>query len=243
MTELRHCGGIFHEKMDWFAFLLDVAHGRSSHGLRPDLDIEAGLGELYEALQGTPMQSAMASAALRLFETGTHQERDMMRAIPFEEAPGAKERLLRLLEQDHDRLTTRDVTSVLYDLLEKNPGDPEVKAMLQRELERPDSKLTDFGLAARHLPDWFLRNFLSLRVPPDIDGMELFAWLARVPESQQPALLERIAALGRRYVDAMVAKLLDPWWPADTRKRLETLLEAQPVFRQALAEASKKPAT
>jgi hypothetical protein len=244
MKQLEHCGKVFDEDTDWVRYLREaIRYDGAVPGLRDDLSLRGGLGELYEALQGTPMQAAMASATLLLFETGTRRERDIMCALPYEEAPGAKERLRRLLEQDRDRLTQSDVNGLLHGLLEKNLDDPEVKAMLQRELERPDSKLTDLGLAARHLPDWFLDHLLSLRLPPDTDGMELLAWLVRIPESKQLALLDRIASLGHSYVDDMVARQLEPWWTQDERKQREALFRAHPVFRQALAEALKTPRT
>jgi hypothetical protein len=241
MKRLEHCGEVFDENTNWVRYLREaIQYEGAVPGLRDDLELRGGLGELYEALAGTPLQAAMASAALLLFEAGTRQERDIMRALPYEEALGAKERLRRLLEHDRDRLTQSDVGGILYHLLEKNLGDPEVTAMLQRELERPDSKLTDLGLAARHLSDWFLQNLPSLRLPPETDGYELLSWLIRIPESKQLALLDRIAALGRPYVDDMVAKQLEISWPADMRKQREELFQAQPVFRQALAEALKK---
>ena len=244
MTKLERYGAVFDESTDWFEFLRRAARGQpSAYGLARDLDTRAALGDLYEALQGTPMQSAMASTALTLFETGIREERDLMRAIPMEEAPGAKARLLRLLEQDHDRLTTRDVTSVLHDLLEKNLGDPEVAAALQRELERPDSKVDDLGLAARHLPDWFIKNLPLLRPPPPIEGGEFVCWLIRVPEDKRVAFLDSLAALGKPYVDALIADHLGSRDVEFFRQRDRPFLEAHPVFRQALAEALKEPPT
>jgi hypothetical protein len=186
------------------------------------------------------MQTAMASAALALFEKGTPQERDMMHAIPFEEALGAKERLLRLLERDRDRLTSRDVNGVFHNLLEKNLGDPELTAALLQELERPDSKVTALGLMARHAPDWFIKSLPLMCPPPSIDGGEFVAWLIRVPEDKRLAFLDSLAALGKPYVDALIAEHLDPSDAEYFRQRDRPILEAHPVFRQALAEALKK---
>jgi hypothetical protein len=243
MTRFEHCGENFDEKTDWLTFLRDAAQGRSTYGLAPDLDVHAGLGELYEALQGTSMQAAMASAALRLLETGDPKEQNMMYAIPFQRAPGAKQRLLKLLEQSRARLDSDDVDTILHRLLEENLGDPDVTAALQRELERPDSKLTDLGLAARHLPDWFIRNLPLLRPPPPVKECSFIAWLIRVPEDKRQMYLDSIAALGEPYVDALIADHLDPRDMEWVRQRDRPVLEAHPVFRQALAEAlGKSPA-
>lgn len=244
MRSLNHCGEIFDERTDWIGYLRNAASDECCvHGLREDLDLRSGLGELYEALQGTPMQRAMAAAALTLLEVGTAKEQDLMYAIPFEESPGAKRRLLNLLEQSRHRLDSSDVDTILHRLLEENLGDPEVLAMLQRELERSDSKLTDFGLAARHLPDWFIKNLPLLRPPPPVKECNLIAWLIRVPEDKREAYLDSVAALGKPYVDALIAEHLDPRDMEWVRQRDRPVLVAHPVFRQALAEAlSKSPA-
>jgi hypothetical protein len=241
MTRLEHCGAVFDEKTDWIRYLRSaVKRDGLVPGLRDDLDLHPGLGELYEALAGTPMQAAMASAALTLLEQGTPEERKMMHAIPYEEAPGGKERLLRLLVQGRDRLTQHDVGAILYNLLEKNLGDAEVAAALQRELERPDFDSSDLYLAARHLPDWLIKNLPSLRPPPPVDGLDLMGWLVRVPKDKQQALLDSIAALGKPYVNALIDAHLDPRDTELSRQEKSPIFEAHPVFRQALAEASKK---
>jgi hypothetical protein len=241
MTKLEHCGALFGEDMDWLRYLRSaVKHDGNVRGLRDDLDLDAGLGELYEALAGTPMQAAMASAALTLVEQGTPEERKMMHGIPYEEAPEGKERLLKLLVHGRDRLNQYDVGMILYNLLEKNLGDPEVAAALRRELERPDFAPEDLYLAARHLPDWLIQNLPLLRPPPPVDGSGFMCWMVRVPEDKQQALLDSIAALGRPYVDAMIADHLNPRATEETRREEEAFLCAHPVFRQALAEALKK---
>jgi hypothetical protein len=240
MRSLNHCGETFDERTDWIGYLRNAAVDEYSvRGLRDDLSLRSGLGELYEALQGTPMQAAMASAAVFLLEMGTPEERHLMFAIPFEEAPGAKKRLLKLLEQSRVRLTASDITGILHRLLEENLGDPEVTSMLQRELERPDSKVKDLGLAARHLPDWFIPNLPLLRPPPPVDGGELTCWLARIPEGKRQPFLDSVVALGKLYVDALIADQLAPSTPEAVRQRDRPVLEAHPVFRQALAEALK----
>src|SRR5262249_23047647 len=117
MISIYHLGKTFDERTDWIDLLRKAVHEPwAAHGLRPDLPIEGGLGDLYEALQGTRMQAAMASAAVSLLESGTPEERRFMFAIPFEEAPSAKVRLLKLLEQARDRLDARDVTGILHRL-------------------------------------------------------------------------------------------------------------------------------
>ena len=71
--------------------------------------------------------------------------------------------------------------------------------------------------------------------------MELLAWLVRVPESQQQAQLDSIAALGKVYVDALSAAALNPGLTEASRRHKVAILESHSVFRQALAEALGRP--
>jgi hypothetical protein len=241
MQRLEHCGAVFDEQTDWIRYLRRaIERDGDVEGIQDYLDLHFGLGELYEALQGTPMQTAMAAAALTLVESGTEEERERMRGLPYQRAPGARERLLRLVSQKYDELGSDFVWGILYRLLEEHPGDRETIAMLQQELERPNCDPDYLDLAARHLPDWFIKNLPLLRPPPPVEDCEFIAWLIRVPKDKRQAYLDSVAALGKPYVDALIAEHLDPRDTEWVRQRDRPVLEAHPVFRQALAEALSK---
>lgn len=108
-SAIEHFGVVYDEKTDWRAFLKDALSGSVYEGL--DIDRHFGqslpdaLGELAEALRGTPMEIGLADAALEIIEGGNEEEMEIVRSAGWAKAPNAFERILSLVLSPRRRLS------------------------------------------------------------------------------------------------------------------------------------------
>lgn len=128
---------LFDESTDWLAFLRSAANRpAAAHGLRDDLETPIALSALASDCEGTPLEEALADAALKLIESGTRLEMDTVRRLPYEKAPNAFDRLLRALETTPDRFAHEGWrASVFWKLFQMKPDDQHLRSALSRQLK------------------------------------------------------------------------------------------------------------
>jgi hypothetical protein len=230
--------GEFTEPLDWREYLSDVFADRQflpTFQLNLKYDYagrEALLELLGDELRGSGADIRMADAALGLIETGTDVEARAARDCNYSLAPRARDRMLRLLFTDRQRLHR---CNVLYGLLlwtlELSPIDRDVnEALIAAATEFHDCSI--FPLAARHVPEWFIRHI------PELCSSYCLAmlWIEATPESHRARLVEALASHGAAYVDNVVKLLVAPRL-GQAGPRFEAMVAGNPVFAAALAKA------
>ena len=114
--KIVHEGYEFNDDTDWAAYLRKAADTGVVWGLRNDLELTMGLSELASALKSAPaLLERLADAALSVLETGDQKAIETIQRLPYEAAPDAHDRLLRLVEQDHARLQKLGVLDGVFD--------------------------------------------------------------------------------------------------------------------------------
>lgn len=142
-------GHVFDESTDWLTFVRTAANRPAeAPGLRDDVETSVALSALASECEGTPLETAMADAALTLIEKGTPSEMDVVRRLPYEKAPDAFARLLRALENAPERFG-RDGwrASAFWKLFQLRPRDNRLHAALRRQLQASpsDSQLKELA--------------------------------------------------------------------------------------------------
>jgi hypothetical protein len=231
--------GEFTEPLDWREYLSDVFADRQflpTFQLNLKYDYagrEALLELLGDELRGSGADIRMADAALGLIETGTDAEANAARDCNYALAPRARERMLRLLFTDRQRLDRCNLLySLLVSTLELSPIDRDVnEALIAAATEFHDCAI--FPLAAQHVPEWFIRHIPELRC----SICSAMRWIEATPEPYRRRLVEALADRGASYVDNVVRLLVSPWMNDPGGRRLEAMVSGHPVFAAALAEA------
>lgn len=125
---------MFDESTDWLAYLRTAANGPAEVvGLRDDLETPVALSELATRYAGTPVEVAIADAALTLIESGTAVEMDAVRRLPFERATNAFDRLMHAIDREPERFARDGWDSyVLWKLTQLRPHDPRLPRLAAR---------------------------------------------------------------------------------------------------------------
>jgi hypothetical protein len=141
MTSVNSLGRTYGDETGWAAVLREALNYRFGPSwLRQDLDLASALADLAEQFRGTAAERAIAEASLEIIEQGDSDERAAVCQLPWERAPNAIERLLRLIDHDRARLDeVRGVPNVVWRLLQAFPGDPRVIAVLRSEASAPSA--------------------------------------------------------------------------------------------------------
>jgi hypothetical protein len=136
MTTVHYLGNDYGTATDWSTLLRRAAGDRSGPSwLRGDLDVASALADLAERFRGTPVERSIAEAALEIIEHGTSEQRAAVWQLPWELAPEAPERLLRLIAADRARLDeVRGAANVIWRMTRAYPSEPSVLAALRREV-------------------------------------------------------------------------------------------------------------
>lgn len=142
-------GHVFDESTDWLEFLRTAANRpAAAHGLRDDVETSIALSALASECEGTPLEEAMADAALKLIESGTQTEMDAVRRLPYEKAPNAFNRLLRAVEAKPERFAHEGWrASAFWKLFQMKPDDQDLRSALSRQLKATpdDAQLKDLA--------------------------------------------------------------------------------------------------
>lgn len=125
---------MFDESTDWLAYLQTAANRPAeAAGLRDDLETPVALSELATRYAATPIEIAIADAALTLIESGTAVEMDAVRRLPFERAPNGFDRLVTAIEREPERFARDGWDSyVLWKLTQLVPHDPRLPRLAAR---------------------------------------------------------------------------------------------------------------
>jgi hypothetical protein len=230
-------GHTFVEPDNWVEYLRNVVTEREllpTFGINLKYDyagVDRLIGELYDRLQGTGADVAMADAALRLLETGSPDEMYAARIAPFAAAPNAYDRLLKLVTDHRDRLVqARMLTSVLSELIRLRPDDPRGIGALTAEATRTADPYV-FDLVAAHAADWLVDH-----LPPLSSQMDPLHWIGRAPENHKRALVEALVAKGPEYVARTIEPIVNnPNVTSQGRAELAARVNWHPVFARALA--------
>jgi hypothetical protein len=148
-VQIESNGHVFDEKTDWLEFLRTAANRPAeATGLRDDVETSVALSALASEMAGTPLETAMADAALTLIEKGTPKEMDTVRRLPYEKAPNGFDRLLRALENTSARFGREGWrASAFWKLFQLRPTDGRLHAALKRQLQATpsDSQLQELA--------------------------------------------------------------------------------------------------
>lgn len=125
---------MFDESTDWLAFLRTAANRPAEvASLRDDLETPMALSELATRYAGTPIEVAIADAALTLIESGTAAEMNAVRRLPFERAPNAFDRLATAMDCEPGRFAADGWSAyVLWKLAQLQPNDPRIALLAAR---------------------------------------------------------------------------------------------------------------
>jgi hypothetical protein len=146
-------GHVFDERTDWLEFLRKAANRPAeAPGLRCEVETSVGLSALASEIAGTPLETAMADAALKLIEKGTPKEMDVVRRLPYEKAPNGFDRLLTALQKAPVRFAREGwLASAYWKLFQLRPRDVGLHAALRRQLQVSPSDLQLQELADQYL--------------------------------------------------------------------------------------------
>lgn len=153
MTRIEYHGRTYDDATD---FLAELRHAVSTatgpSWLRSDLPLPWALSDWAGALKGTPLESKLGDAALTVMETGTPQQAEAVTGLPFELAPQAVDRVVRILDHDPSRFGSdpRAIPSVLWRLLQRGPHEKQLLDALRREAAKSNADEWTRQMAAEH---------------------------------------------------------------------------------------------
>src|SRR5579871_2249785 len=227
MTTYKVRGGEFQAPRDWREYLRAVvADDRQlpMHGLNPNYDNvsnERLLGDLVDALEGTPEAAQIGDAALSLMEQGTDEElRLMYKSGAYDEAPHLVERVAELAERQRPKLERVGFyEAIVSAALRKAPDNERLRELVKREATKRNAAF--YEMAARAWPEWFGAQIPTLVFAPD--GNDELDWLTFAPREGRPFILNGIAAAGPTYVRALVESVKQ-LRAEDLREEMRSLL-------------------
>lgn len=226
-NSIEHFGVVYDEKTDWRAFLRDVLAGRAYEGLNIDPhvgeSVPSALGELSEALHGTPMEIGLADAALDVIERGSEDDRLIVESAGWEKAPDGLERMLALVERTPRQLSPLWTYKLYRAMFGLRPTHSRLLASFTKDVFASlGEELADYlALAASYNLDWLVEHLPALRPPLTSDMRRWITHAGKagkaerdfdpvILDNNRARLLNAIAQLGEPYADALVVQLKRP---------------------------------
>ncbi len=241
MTSVEHRGVRYDQNTDWREFVRgliagDYPPGLDGGGRHASFSIFDEVGMLIEALEGTPMKSGLAAAALDELEQalakGDEEALEMLRVLPYHLAPRALDRMTGILEAGVHRLPAGWVVCLISRSLELDPRNQRVLDVLAAALREPAPDPDVFTLAARYIPERLASELAKISVTVDTPRA---LWILLAPRDARQRLLSAIANLGEAHVRALIDQVLDPRFPHEPREELLAELRANPLFAAKIA--------
>lgn len=239
---VTHFGVVYDEHTNWREFLRHVP----ARGLNVDrhvgLSVPDAIGELSEALRGTPMQVALADAALEVVENGPIDAMDLVESAGWEKAPNGFERMLAIVARSARRVSDLWVYRLYRAMFELAPNDHRLLATFTRDIQASKgADLRDYlVLVATYNVDWLVGLLPLLRPPADLlswklisrpgmKGKGLSADELPTLDENRAKVLTAIATLGISHIKALVEKVGS--LPVDSvREQLVLALRRHPHF-------------
>jgi hypothetical protein len=218
---------VYDENTNWRELLAHPPY----KGLKKDLDIQSALGELAEALRGTPMATALGNAALEVIERGIPSEMESVRAAGWELALNAFERILTVLENPTRTLSKAWVVLLYTAMFNMDRTDDRLLRAFDQDVRRSTDPAELFELGAHFIPEWLWTELVSLRPPPE---SRMYYWLLVMPELKQGQLLTAISKLSEQHVKSLVAQVRA--LPRQSKLQLIRVLQKHPVFAPYVAD-------
>jgi len=141
MSHVESQGRYYSENTDFVGELREaIDDGRGAPWLRYDVpDLYAALYEWAAPIIASELAPRFVDAVLTFIETAPVELAHYAAGLPWESAPGAVERAIGVLEREPARFgDARGVAGALWTLFAKAPADERLRALLRRELARPE---------------------------------------------------------------------------------------------------------
>jgi hypothetical protein len=155
MTHVESQGRHYSEHVDFVAELREaIADGRGAPWLRYDVpDLYAALHEWASPIVSSDLGPRFVDAVLTFIETAPVELARYAAGLPWESAPNAVERAATVLEREPARFgDARGIAGALWTLFAKAPANERLRALLRRELARPEPDELARSIARRY-PD------------------------------------------------------------------------------------------